>query len=81
MVHGCLGSDSSLKKLRRMCTISQAKNKANHVRQVNVVVRALKTSWQSSEYFWLQPWPRLPSPNTNTTSANEERQRAAIQNP
>jgi len=64
-----------------MLTISQARKRANQVRQVNVVARAWKTSWQPFEMESLQFVPRSPFPNPKTTREKAARQSAAAQNP
>lgn len=69
------------KKDRRRLIISQARKRANQVKQVNVVARARKTRVQSLDIESLQPVPRLPSPNPKTMREKEERHNAAAQNP
>ena len=69
------------KKDRRMLTISQARKRANQVRQVNVVARPRKTSSQFPTMESLQPVPRLPSPKPKTTSVKEATQSAEAQSP
>ena len=64
-----------------MLIISQARNKANQVKQVNVVARARKTRSQFPTMESLHPVPRLPSPKAKTTNVKEARQSAEAQSP